>query len=192
MIGLCCILDPGETNDPLKYFSRAYESYVKCAGKVNRMLATRTMLLAATYLAGVGRHQVGRAGPGSALTPQDAYCACFSAAPEGAGSGRCLPAAPTCPSVRPASCRRRAPQAANHVLMRAHFEEENARAALLLEQAAFALLALRPPMVRGLGRLDRRGNSHLRLACSMRRVCASCGRICALLPACWQPRRTQR
>jgi hypothetical protein len=33
--------------------------------------------------------------------------------------------------------------------MRAHFEEENARAALLLEQAAFSLLALRPPMVRG-------------------------------------------
>jgi hypothetical protein len=32
--------------------------------------------------------------------------------------------------------------------MRAHFEEENARAALLLEQAAFALLALRPAMVR--------------------------------------------
>jgi hypothetical protein len=65
MVGLCCILDPGETNDPLKYFSRAYESYAKCPGKVNRMLATRTMLLAASYLAGVGRHQVrGRAAAG--------------------------------------------------------------------------------------------------------------------------------
>jgi hypothetical protein len=58
MIGLCCILDAGEAADPLKYFSRAYEGYTKVPGKVARMLATRTMLLAAAYLAGAGRHQV--------------------------------------------------------------------------------------------------------------------------------------
>lgn len=37
---------------------------------------------------------------------------------------------------------------ANHLLMRAHFEEENARAALLLEQAAHALLRVQPPSIR--------------------------------------------
>ncbi len=62
MIGLCCIMDPAnEQADPLKYFSRAYESYAKCPGRVNRMLATRSMMLAAAYLTSVGRHQVGAA-----------------------------------------------------------------------------------------------------------------------------------
>eukprot|EP00877_Chromochloris_zofingiensis_P003658 jgi/Chrzof1/13293/Cz07g27240.t1 len=37
---------------------------------------------------------------------------------------------------------------ANHSLMRAHFDEENARAALLLEQAAYALLRVQLPATR--------------------------------------------
>ena len=39
MIGLCCILDPGDSgagNDPFKYFTRAYESYSRLPGKLPR------------------------------------------------------------------------------------------------------------------------------------------------------------
>ncbi|MEW5318844.1 MAG: hypothetical protein WDW38_010029, partial [Sanguina aurantia] len=95
MIGLCCILDPTESNDPLKYFTRAYEAYTKVPGKLSRMLATRCSLLMAAFQQRIGRHL-----------------------------------------------------STSHVLMRAHFDEENARAALLLEQAAYALLYLRPPSTR--------------------------------------------
>jgi hypothetical protein len=56
MIGLCCALDPADTNDPAKYFTRAYDSYAKVPGKLARMLATRSMMLSAVYQSSVDRH----------------------------------------------------------------------------------------------------------------------------------------
>jgi hypothetical protein len=92
-------MDPAnESNDPLKYFSRAYESYTKCPGKVNRMLATRAMMLAAAYLTNAGRHQVRVVGRRmAACSPQAPGClllpgpTCSLQAP-----GCLLPPGPTC------------------------------------------------------------------------------------------------
>ena len=58
MLGLCCILDPNEGNDPHKYFTRAFDSYSRLPGKLPRMLATRAMMLCAAHHAASGRHQM--------------------------------------------------------------------------------------------------------------------------------------
>lgn len=58
MIAICCVLDPSDTNDPHKYFMRAYEHYVRLPGKLPRMLATRSMMLCAAYHAAGGRYML--------------------------------------------------------------------------------------------------------------------------------------
>eukprot|EP00798_Chlamydomonas_sp_ICE-L_P000836 gene836-33567_t len=96
MIGLCCIMEPSEGQDPVKYFTRAYESYARIVGsRTARALATRSVMTSAAYQHASGRHL---------------------------------------------SC--------SLMLMRSHFEEENARAALLLEQAAYQLLFPKTPSIR--------------------------------------------
>ncbi|GAX80359.1 hypothetical protein CEUSTIGMA_g7798.t1 [Chlamydomonas eustigma] len=95
MLGLCCILEPSEGQDPQKYFMRAYENYSRLPGRLPRMLATRSMMSCAAYQFACGRYQ-----------------------------------------------------STSHALMRAHFEEENGRAALLLEQAAYSLLYMTLPFKR--------------------------------------------
>jgi hypothetical protein len=55
MIGACAILTHDASVDPVKYFNRAFEHYGKLRGRQGRMLATRVMLTAAAYQAGLGR-----------------------------------------------------------------------------------------------------------------------------------------
>ncbi|KAG1664040.1 hypothetical protein FOA52_010459 [Chlamydomonas sp. UWO 241] len=56
MISLCCVLDPSDGSDPLKYSTRAYEHYSRLPGKLPRMLASRAMMLCALYQSSAGRH----------------------------------------------------------------------------------------------------------------------------------------
>ena len=49
-------MDPSDGNDPMKYFSRSYDNYNKLSGKLARMMATRTMLLAAAFQQSSGRY----------------------------------------------------------------------------------------------------------------------------------------
>ena len=57
MLGLCCILEPSDGNDPQKYFTRAYDSYTRLPGPLPRMLATRAMMASAAFQLSAGRHQ---------------------------------------------------------------------------------------------------------------------------------------
>ncbi|PNW88325.1 hypothetical protein CHLRE_01g024400v5 [Chlamydomonas reinhardtii] len=136
MIGLCSVLgepvDPIAAvllqNDPMKYFMRAYEHYTKPPAAV----------LAAAAPPGSGGSAVGAPGSGPPLPP-----AALAASKIGrmlATRVVMLGAAVQCAAGRY--------RAASDALMRAQSEEENARAGLLLEQSAYCMLYIRPPLVR--------------------------------------------
>lgn len=52
---MCSVLHP-DGQDPLKYLMRAFESYSKVGMRAARMLATRSILIAAIHQAAIGRH----------------------------------------------------------------------------------------------------------------------------------------
>ncbi|KXZ49490.1 hypothetical protein GPECTOR_21g716 [Gonium pectorale] len=146
MIGLCGVLgEPADPiaavllqNDPMKYFMRAYENYIKPPAAA--------IAAAAASMAGAGG-----APPGNGGAPQVAAAGQASGAPPGilAASkvGRMLATRVVLlgAAVQSAAGRHRA---TSDALMRAQSEEENARAGLLLEQSAYAMLFARPPLVR--------------------------------------------
>ncbi|KAG2489318.1 hypothetical protein HYH03_012150 [Edaphochlamys debaryana] len=132
MIGLCSVLgEPADpiaavllASDPMKYFMRAYENYSKPP--------------AAAVAAAAAAQQQPNGGP---LPPMSAATLAASRV------GRMLATRVImlCAAVQSAAGRHRA---ASEALMRAQSEEENARAGLLLEQSAYAMLYARPPLVR--------------------------------------------
>ncbi|KAG2449122.1 hypothetical protein HYH02_005870 [Chlamydomonas schloesseri] len=135
MIGLCSVLgEPADPiaavllqNDPMKYFMRAYEHYTK----------PPAALLAAAAPPASGGGAPGGGAP--APLPPAALAA--------SKVGRMLATRVVMlgAAVQSAAGRYRA---ASDALMRAQSEEENARAGLLLEQSAYCMLYLRPPLVR--------------------------------------------
>jgi hypothetical protein len=129
MIGLCAILGPDGASDPVKYFGRAFDHYGRAPGRGARMLATRAMLACAMYQTAAGRWAGGPVFGGRSLRGRRLADAAT------------VRWAPSWPAVRfTASLCAPPPRHAAAVgsLMRAHYDEENARAALLLEQAAYA------------------------------------------------------
>jgi len=172
MLGLCCILDPNEGNDPQKYFTRAFDSYSRLPGKLPRMLATRTMMLSAVHQAACGNHQmtsnalmrahfeVRRAGGARAYSADGLEGRDSRGNRAGRGEGyhkaphqRAFQEFGIHHARRPmASLSRDAVIERDWEVPRRSpfiaFQEENGRAALLLEQAAYALLRLPTPAKR--------------------------------------------
>ncbi|GIL54165.1 hypothetical protein Vafri_9740 [Volvox africanus] len=137
MIGLCTVLgEPADPiaavllqNDPMKYFMRAHENYIKPPAAV---LAAATV--AVTSVNGPG-------GPTAAVPSPP------SSAVAASKIGRMLATRVILlgTAVQTAAGRHRA---TSDALMRAQSEEENARAGLLLEQSAYSMLSVHPPLVR--------------------------------------------
>ncbi|GIM00051.1 hypothetical protein Vretimale_5119 [Volvox reticuliferus] len=137
MIGLCTVLgEPADPiaavllqNDPMKYFMRAYENYIKPPAAV---LAAATVAVTSAN---------GPVGPATAMpSPPPSAVAASKIGRMLATRVILLGAA-----VQTAAGRHRA---TSDALMRAQSEEENARAGLLLEQSAYSMLYVRPPLVR--------------------------------------------
>ncbi|GLC57223.1 hypothetical protein PLESTB_001201000 [Pleodorina starrii] len=140
MIGLCTVLgEPADPiaavllqNDPMKYFMRAYEHYIKPPAAV--------LAAAAAVVTSAG-------GQGAAAAAAAAVQAPPAAAVAASKVGRMLATRVILlgAAVQSAAGRHRA---TSDALMRAQSEEENARAGLLLEQSAYSMLYARPPLMR--------------------------------------------
>jgi hypothetical protein len=148
MIGVCAILTQDAAVDPVKYFNRAFEHYGKLRGRQGRMLATRVMMTAAGYQAALGRCVFWfcqNSFTCTSIIVHHAVTSCQSDSRVSFTQVCCESAIMVAVAVCVCVCR---PLAANHSLMRAHFDEETARAALLLEAAAYALMRCTPPCAR--------------------------------------------